>query len=220
MAQVRVIGFDFDGVFVLDSDAVFKKEAWARVFGAYGERYRPFLEEADSIYGSGKQGGRVEVMTHVLRRLGEPEEKIPALIETGAGLFDADVQARILAAGLVPGAHEMLEELQRQKIVMYLNSGTATKALEIAARNLKIAAFFKGIWGSTRSKLDNLRLMMEETGAHPEEFLVVGDGESDIQASREFGARFVGIANKWNRWAEVPQSFSYVTDLRDVVKFV
>ncbi len=218
---IKVVSFDFDGVFVLDSDAVFKKEAWGIVFEGYGEgRYRPLLDEGNRRYGSGKPGGRVEIMAYVFAGLGKPEMEIPGLVEEAAKVFDNHVQARILEAGLVSGTREALEELRRRGLSLYLNSGTATRALELSARNLNISQFFGGIFGSTRGKTDNLRTMSERESVGPQEILVVGDGDSDRVAAEEFGAPFLGVANRWNKWANTKKEFPLIDHLSQVCQFV
>jgi len=221
----EVIGFDFDGVWVLDSEAVHKKNAWHIVTKPWEGRYEPYLEEANALYGFGKKGGRNEIMRHVFEKLGEPEERIQSLIDEGATQFNDYVQGKIREDGLVDGALELLEGLEKIGIPLYLNSGTATPALAEAARILNIDQYFRGMLGSTEepvggSKVENLIYIAEQTGADHKRMLVVGDGDSDVEAARAFDCCFVGVANRHNKWAESPQEFDYVTNLHDVLKYV
>jgi phosphoglycolate phosphatase-like HAD superfamily hydrolase len=223
--NVQAVSFDFDGVFVLDSDAVFKKQAWDIALAPYRGHYEAYKKEASELYGSGRKGGRVEIIQYIFEKLGEPEEHIPALVAETVRVFDEYVQTNILNAGLVPGALEMLEQLAGRDISLYLNSGTATSALVTSAQNLGIAHFFRGILGSTPepvggSKVDNLTYTANQEGVKPSSMLMVGDGGSDYNAAKEFGCRFLGVANLHNQWAEMPQDFDLVTDLRDVVNFL
>ena len=223
--ETKVVSFDFDGVLVADSDAVFKKEAWEKVLAFAEGRYEPFLEEGKGMFGSGKPGGRVDILQHVFRGLGIPTDAIPGRAEEAARVFDEYVQAKILGAGLVPGAMETLEELSRRGVPLYLNSGTPTSALTLTARNLDISRFFAGILGSTAepqggSKVHNLRIIKEKEAVVPTEILFVGDSDSDAQAAAEFGCRFLGVSNRWNGWEAEGRAFPLVADLRDVMRYL
>ena len=223
--NTQIVVFDFDGVFVRDSDAVFKKEAWGIALQGWTGQYEKFLEEGDQLYGGGKPGGRMAIFRHIFECLGEPADAIPALVTEVAQVFDKHVQTRILDAGLVTGALGMLETLSKRDIGLYLNSGTATSALQRTARNLKIEGFFSEILGSTKepsggSKVDNLQYITKREQVEISAMLFVGDGESDHKAALEFGCSFVGIANKWNQWGKEEKLFPVVTELQDVLRFV
>ncbi len=218
---VKVVAFDFDGVFVFDSDAVFKREAWSMVFAEYAGRHEPFLAEAFALYGNGKSGGRVEMLQHVFEKLGESQGRISGLVARAERMFDAHVQRRIIEVGLAPGAMEMLRGLSSCGIALYINSGTATPALALSIRNLGVGPFFRGILGSTNepvgsSKVENLRYILKRESVAPEEVLVVGDGDSDREAAQATGCSFLGVANRWNRWAELGVPFPYITDLAGI----
>jgi len=224
-SSIKVVSFDFDGVFIRDSDAVFKKDAWKIAFASYEGKYELHLKVANGLHGWGKPGGRKEIMQYVFKKINAPTDSIDNLVETAAKIFDNYVQNKILEAGLVPGAVEALNELSTRDLSLYLNSGTATPALILSAKNLKIDHFFKEILGSTKepvggSKVDNLLHIAEREGKNPYEIMVAGDGESDIHAAKELGCKFIGVANCWNRWKEEGKQFPLVTDLKEISKFL
>lgn len=217
---IKAVSFDFDGVFVRDSDAVYKKEAWEKTLAPYGAGCEVYLREGNNLYGSGKQGGRVEILRYILLRLGESEKVASALAVRMAQVFDDYVQAKILEVGLVDGALDALVALKRRGLLLYLNSGTATRALIVSARNLGIEGFFNGIFGSMRSKVDNLGFVVRDEVIEPAEIMVVGDGDSDVEAARIAGCPFVGVQNHWNQWSDGQQEFPVVSDLGQLVKMV
>lgn len=218
---MKAVVFDFDGVFVLDSDGVFKKKAWDVALRAYGDQYKPFHREGESMFGSGKPGGRVEIFRHIYGRLGVSADRLNELVTEGSRVFDEYVQGRILEAGLVPGAMDMLENLSARSLSIYLNSGTATDALKRSAVNLKIDHFFSDILGSsTKSKVDNLLYIMRREDTKPANILVIGDGDSDVKAAKEVGCPFIGVANRWNKWDKDKKTFPLITDLREIIKFL
>jgi phosphoglycolate phosphatase-like HAD superfamily hydrolase len=177
------------------------------------------------MFGWGKPGGRMEILRHVFERLGEPANTLDARVAEAAQAFDNYVQAKIFEAGMVPGAMEMLKDISKRGISMYLNSGTATAALVLSARNLQIHHFFNGILGSTKepiggSKVHNLGFMKQQELVETDEILFVGDGDSDLKAAQEFGCRFVGVSNRWNNWKKEEKSFPLVTNLQDVANYL
>lgn len=219
--KTPVISFDFDGVFVRDSDAIFKKEAWGVALAAYRGTYEQYLHTAQTLFGHGKRGGRKEIFGYVFEHLGVPHERIPAVVEEAASVFDTYVQKKIREAGLVPGAQEMLEQLASMPVSLYLNSGTATQALQTSARTLNIDHFFKDILGSTPephggSKVDNLTYIATQERVEHSEVLMVGDSSSDREAAEALGCPFVGVANKWNGWSKQRVEFPLVDHLQEI----
>jgi phosphoglycolate phosphatase-like HAD superfamily hydrolase len=225
MSDTRVGVFDFDGVWVRNSDAVHKKEAWRDVLMPWEGRYEPHLAEVQRQYGSGKRGGRREILTSIFEKLKEPKAEDPEFVENILGVYDTHVQKRILEEGLVEGALLLLSQLKKRGLVLYLNSGTPTGALMRTARNLKIEEFFTGILGSTSepiggSKVENLIHISADEGAGPSEILMVGDSDPDYEAAKEVGTRFVGVGHQWNNWNKEQKPFPVITDLRDITKFL
>jgi len=212
----QVIAFDFDGVFVLDSDAVFKRDAWKKALAPWAGRYEPLLEEGNRLFGSGKSGGRREILQYVFEQLGESPERLPALIGEAAQAFNTHLQGEIAKAGLAPGALQMLEILAARGFVLYINSGTPPESLRESIRILDIERFFRDALGTTKSKVANVRYIAAQEGMAPGEVTVVGDGESDRATAEELHTRFIGVANQHNKWAEMRPQFEIVTKLDQV----
>jgi phosphoglycolate phosphatase-like HAD superfamily hydrolase len=221
----QVAVFDFDGVFVEDSEAVFKQDGWKVSLKEYEGRYEKHLAEAHTLFGHGKSGGRVQLMQYVFAQLGVPSEKIAPLVENTVQVFDDYVQAKILEVGLVRGALEALEGLEHRGRPIYLNSGTATPALRLSAHNLGVDRFFKSILGSTPepvggSKVENLQHVLAVEKVKSRKVLMIGDSDSDYQAALDVGCRFLGVANRHNKWATHRKPFPMVEELRDVSGFI
>lgn len=223
LKSVKAIAMDFDGVFIEDSDEVFKKEAWEKVFEPYDGRHQPHFDEAKSLFGYGKRGGRKEIMEHVFSRLDKPSGEIDRLVKENSDIFDEHVQARIAEVGLIPGIKDFLKRLRELHIPIYLNSGTATPALRLSAKNLGIDEFIRESLGSTPephggSKLDNLNYISAKEKAAPAQMLLIGDSLSDYRAAAEFKCKFLGKANRWNNWGRSEQPFPVIDDFRYFLK--
>lgn len=222
--NIKAIAFDFDGVIVTDSDAVFKKEAWGKAFAKYGDAYKEPLRVGNTMFGSGRKGGREEIMAHMFATLGEPPEAIPELVTEASRVFNDHVQGEIKNAGLAEGVREALERLHSLGIALYFNSGTATAPLNESTRLLGLEKVIKKALGSTPnpvggSKVHNLEHIARSEQVERGEILVVGDGESDQKAAEEFGCAFVGLSNRWNNWGS-DQSFPTVNSLKEIELFL
>ncbi|MDB5224642.1 MAG: hypothetical protein JWO43_264 [Candidatus Adlerbacteria bacterium] len=212
--NVQVIVFDFDGVIVSHSE-FFKEVAWLQVFAPYTGRYEAAFAEARLMYGWGKKGDRFDILRHVYEKIGEPAELIPALVESGARMFDVLVQKSILEAGAVPGAADVLAQLNSQ-YPLYINSGTAQLALARSIQSLGLMSHFKGTLGGPTSKSENMRTISEQTSTGLDAILLVGDSVGDTTAALETRCQFIGVANEWNRWDRNPQTFPLIRDLREL----
>lgn len=202
---VKAIAFDFDGVFVIDSDAVYKKEAWDIALAGIPKEMRDqLIAEGNVRYGNGKPGGRVEILRFALQESGLYTD-VAAALAHAAQLFDEYVQAKIATEGVVPEALTMLEVLKNHGYALYLNSGTASAALKESASVLGIMPYIKEALGSTQeprggSKVDNLTYIALNESLTPSEVLMVGDSMIDVTAAKTFGCPFVGVHNHWNKW--------------------
>lgn len=217
---IRAVAFDFDGVLVVDSDAVFKEEAWKKALSGY-RGYEPHLEESRTLFGHGKKGGRKEMVRHILSRVGVAGEDLEAHASEADKIFDAHVRDRILDAGLAPGARETLMALKARGISAYLNSGTATYALKATALLLGIENLLRDSLGSTSepiggSKAENLRHIARQEGIPTSAVLMVGDQDSDRMAAEAVRAPFLGVSNQWNGWKPGEGPFSVVRGLGEI----
>lgn len=216
--------FDFDGVIVRDSE-FFKEEAWKIVFAPYAGRYEPILEEArNEKFGFGKAGDRYDMFRHVYRSLGIKESKIESCTIEGAKVFNDYVQKKIVEAGVVEGGRELLVELSAKKQRLYVNSGTAIDALAESVCALKLDKYFNGIFGGPASKIENLHKISAIEKVSPPEILLVGDSYGDARVAKEFGCRFVGVTNTWNKawdaWPHEPKPEILVAELKKLKDYM
>lgn len=209
-----VFVLDFDGVVIRRSE-FFKQEAWPIVFFLYGERYKPFFKEAEAKYGGGRGGDRFDILRETYRGLGEPENKIPELVASGARAFDDYVQAKIIEAGVTDHDRSVLKKLS-ERLPIYFNSATPVEAIKQTVENLKLKNVITGVLGRPNSKVENFRFVTEQEGVPPRNVVFLGDSDSDYKVAQEFGCRFVGLANDWNKWGGGEKPFPIITDLAEI----
>lgn len=212
-----VFVFDFDGVFVLNSDAIFKKQAWKVVLESVSPNYETLLLEASAQYGHSKAGGRLEIIKYILSKIDFPSASVDVQSKRMSKEFDEYVQTEIEREGLVAGSLELLDFLNARQAPCYLNSGTATSALQKSAKLLKITSYFNGVFGSTAEpvggdKVTNLKYIAQRENVIKEAVVFIGDSYSDYEAASEYGCGFIGLNNVHNNWLRADQPFELAED--------
>jgi phosphoglycolate phosphatase-like HAD superfamily hydrolase len=101
----------------------------------------------------------------------------------------------------VKGAHTFLETLHAAGVKLYLASGTDEQDVRDEAEVMGYAHLFEGrIYGAVGDlKVEAKRVVLErilnESGAHGPELMVVGDGPVELREGRKRQARCLGIAS-------------------------
>ncbi|MCS6950400.1 MAG: HAD family hydrolase [bacterium] len=114
---------------------------------------------------------------------------------------------------LVPGSRDLLENLKRRGVRMYLASGTDEVYVLDEAAALKIDGYFEGIYGAIDdykrfSKAMVIQRIIQTHRLSGEEFVGFGDGYVEIENTKAVGGIAVGVAsdevrkegiNEWKR---------------------
>jgi len=192
-------------VFILDLDGTLIPSAeidnecfWRAVFDCYGERERlPDLHEFKNVTDSGILD---EWCVREVGRLPSPQEtgqiktRFVALLESAFRLQPAHFRP-------LPGVGPWLEAVGNHQHVL---AGIATGGWEHSARlKLKLSgldrfglALASSDDATSRTEIMQIaaRRTLTQTIDHEAVFTYVGDGAWDLQASRELGWKFIGIA--------------------------
>jgi len=102
---------------------------------------------------------------------------------------------------LVPGSRQLLENLTRRGVVLYLASGTDLKYVVDEAMALQIDHFFEGhIYGALDryqdfSKQMIIEMILRENDLHGHELVTFGDGYVEIENTKEVGGIAIGVAS-------------------------
>jgi len=216
--MTKVLVLDFDGV-IVPSEAI-KVEGYARIFSEYGEPVPQGAIESARDEFSAARGNRFDIIRGILRQGGHNGD-LDTAVQEYARRYSVDVQHRIESLAVEPAVREFLERISK-KIPIYVNSNNPDDSLASTLGALGIRDFFKGIFGSSKSKLDNLRSIAERENVAPQEILFIGDGEGDRKAAADFGCEFIGVATDMNGWVDTEpfptiRSLAELTGLRFAV---
>lgn len=114
---------------------------------------------------------------------------------------------------LVPGSRDLLENLKRRGVHMYLASGTDEIYVLDEAAALKIDGYFEGIYGAIDdfkrfSKALVIQHILQKHSLFGKELVAFGDGFVEIENTKAVGGIAVGVAsdevrkegiNEWKR---------------------
>lgn len=179
--------FDCDGV-LIDSNQL-KTDAFRQVLKAYS----PSLVEQFIAYHQ-QQGGvsrYVKLRTFLDTFLKEPylESQLDELLEN----YGKACVALYKTAALTPGCLETLEALKKSGTSLYVASGSDESELRQVFAQKDIAHFFKGIYGSPKTKYESVSEILLKVDTKGE-ILFIGDAESDWKAAQKHNLDFIFMA--------------------------
>lgn len=185
--------FDCDGV-VLDSN-----ELKAEMLGRALDGEPPGMAEAFVDYYKQNAGtSRYRLYGHyfrVMRPADDPDAATEAAVKRYAGLLRAGYHE----VAEMPGIRDLLARLRECGVARYVNSGSDEEELRDVLAGRGLAAYFTGIFGSPRTKIENLSRIDAVAAGAP--VLVLGDARSDMNAAREYGLDFVFVSGRTD-WTE------------------
>lgn len=214
--SVSHVLFDFDGTLSLI------REGWLQVMTPMfakllpplpGEPYeaREHLCREDILRLNGKQTiyQMMQLAERIKERGGTPLEPL-AYKHEYLRLLDERIRNRVqgLRDGtlrqddlLVHGARQMLEELRRRGLPMYLASGTDEPCVKAEAELLGVTQYFgRHVYGALDdykkfSKKMVIERIIRENGIRGEQLLSFGDGYVEIENTKEVGGFAVAVAS-------------------------
>ncbi|MFH1820690.1 MAG: HAD-IA family hydrolase [Candidatus Nealsonbacteria bacterium] len=213
--MIKVIVFDFDGV-IVDSNQV-KYDAWFEVFPSGEEIKKTVIQVLDKH----RERSRFFIIKEILIELKNKGlldfDNIDVEVFFYAKKYNDIVESETINCKEVKGAKESLEPLLK-RFPLYINSGTPLDKLKLIIQQRSLSVFFKNIYGSPGSKIENLSEILRREKIKGSEVLVVGDGWSDLESAQKFGCKFIGIRNSFNNF--IAQDFDILDDLQNLPNLV
>lgn len=205
--RYQVVILDFDGVLVESADI--KTEAYAALYKGYGPEVVEQVIAYDRLHGG---LSRFAKFRYYHRELLKKELGRRDAMRLGRR-FSHLVKDAVIAAAWVRGVPEFLADYS-DLFELYIASGTPEAELRqiVAARGM--ASFFKGIYGSPRTKVKIIGDILSRSGYRPEEAVMVGDSLTDYQAAVCAGISFVGRVAR-GATGSLPASVATIHDFAD-----
>jgi len=186
MKETQAFFFDFDGV-LADSVEV-KTRAFARLFESYGAEI-----VAKVVDHHRRHGGmtRVEKFRHYYSEfLKKPLDD--DVMERLCSEFSRLVVDQVVASPEIPGAEAFLTKWH-DHIPCFVISATPDDEIRKIVRRRGLGVFFKEVLGSSASKSENLKTLLDKYALEPAKCIFFGDAESDYRAAKNCGVEFIAI---------------------------
>jgi phosphoglycolate phosphatase-like HAD superfamily hydrolase len=178
--------FDFDGV-IIDSMGI-KTEAFRQMFAPYGNKIVNKVIEYHL-----KNGGisRQKKFRHFYKNYISEDLSNDDLNEL-CNIFSTLVLDKVLEAPWIPGAKEFLDAHYNEN-TFYLISGIPQEELDFIVDKRGIRKYFKAVMGSPKTKVENIRYVIEKNYYDYTKSIYIGDTLGDMKDSQEAGINFLGL---------------------------
>ena len=201
--------FDFDGVLVESVDI--KTRAFATLYADHGNKIVEQVKDYHLRHGAVSRFDKFRYFqTEILGGTPLNKREIADL----AAAFSALVVDQVISAPMVAGACQFLDNCRGQ-LRLFIVSGTPTSELNDILRRRKLLAHFSGIWGSPRSKVQNISELLRDHDLCASRCLMIGDAIADYEGAASNSVRFLGriAGNAENPFSSDVVTFRDFTDL-------
>lgn len=205
--RCRAVILDFDGVLV--ESAGIKTEAYAALYKGYGPEVVEQVVAYDRLHGG---LSRFEKFRYYHRELLK-KELCPSDEMRLGRQFSRLVKDAVIAAAWVHGVPEFLAH-HCDLFEFYIASGTPEEELHQIVAARRMASFFKGIYGSPRTKMEIIDDILSRSGHRPAQVVMVGDSLTDYHAAVCAGIHFVGRVAR-GETGSLPPSVVAIHDFAD-----
>lgn len=199
--MIRCAVFDFDGTLVLSNRI--KREGFFAVAEAF-----PGGEAAMTALLDAPPGDRFAIMAAFAARYGAGADDL-------AERYGAWCEARILVCPARDGAADLLAELRRRGLRVWINSATPEAPLRTVVARRYPEGTFDGVLGGHERKVENLQTILAAERLAAAEVVMIGDGADDRAAAATIGCAFVGLTD--GSLAAATDPGPLVADLRDAL---
>lgn len=181
--------FDFDGV-LADSVSV-KTRAFEKLYASYGREVSDKVVQYHCDNGGMPRAEKFRY--YQVELLGETvtDEDLTRLSRA----FSLLVVDEVVAAPEIKGAGAFLRSMHGI-VPLYVDSASPDGELRQIVERRGLSHFFAGVYGSGRTKAENLESILARNGFSPDRVCFFGDALSDYRAAELCGTAFIGIGGE------------------------
>lgn len=109
--------------------------------------------------------------------------------------FSRIVKDQVIKSKPVPGVINFLKKMKSNNKLIVVNSGTPLEELKEIVYKSNYNKYFDKLYGSPKSKTENLKSLMTDFNISSKNIIFFGDAESDLFAAKGLKISFVGVGN-------------------------
>jgi phosphoglycolate phosphatase-like HAD superfamily hydrolase len=186
LSGLDAIIFDFDGVLVESVDV--KAQAFGALYTEHGEDVVRQVKNYHRAHGG---ISRFEKFRYFQTEILENDPLTDADIADLADAFSTLVVDRVVAAPMVNGAQSFLD-YAGEKLMLFVVSGTPTAELNDVLQRREMRQLFSGVWGSPRSKAENISELLDIHELRADRCVMIGDALADYDGAAANDVPFLG----------------------------
>ena len=179
MVNFKVVVFDFDGTLVPSN--IFKKELYYELLREKSSK-EAIHKIVDSSYGS---CSRKEIFSRISSNL-----SLDLDVENMLDMYNNEYKNYLLQVKPMEGFSMLFDYLQSSSIKSCINTANDEKEMKSLISSKNWQSYFELILGSPRTKVENLKKIMQVCSAKKEEICFIGDSEEDLQAALSINIAF------------------------------
>ena len=186
--------FDCDGV-ILDSNPL-KSRAFADALPDESPELVKLFVEYHKQHGGISRYEKFEHYFTDIQNCPDAENKISKALLSFASI----VKKGLLECDYVPGIQEFLKRQAASEMPMFVASGSDEIELQGVFLSRDILKYFKEVYGSPTSKIENTAKVIQEIGVQ-KKGCFFGDSRYDYEAANKFALDFVYVS-QFSEWKE------------------
>ena len=183
----RLLVFDFDGV-IADSISV-KTEAFHALYKPYGQSVAKRVVEHHKTHGGMSRYDKFSHYHKFFLDIDIDQESMDQLCI----VFSKLVVKKVIAAREIEGVGQFLEKLFLNNKTCVINSATPREEVVDIVDKRNLSKYFAEIYGSPKSKKENLESAMHKYNLQPNDLLFFGDDKADLIAAQDLSIQFIGV---------------------------
>ena len=182
--MIKDLLLDFDGVVLESVDC--KTEAFAKLYASYGQEVQKEVIQHHSMNGGMSRFEKIKLYHDKFVGIHLTESEV----NEWANKFAELVLQQVLKSEFVPGSMDFFKKYSKQ-INLWVITATPQKEIEFICKELNIASYFKGIFGSPENKTHWINVLKSRFAISSETSYFIGDSPNDLTAAEATEIPFI-----------------------------
>ena len=186
--------FDFDGVLAHSVDI--KTQAFAKIYEPFGQEVVNRVIDFHTI----GNGGLSRIKKFKYFHLNYLNIEIsPQDLDETCNAFSGLVKKLVINCPKVQGSTNFLKKYSQSNKLFFINTATPTGEMLEIINARKLNNFFKAVYGSPNSKLENFNDIFYRYNIKPKDIIFFFFFMADFYVAENVGVDFIGVGSRINR---------------------